>query len=254
MTVLRHRLMENFSRAAQGYDARAQFQHGQTLRVFDAASMLLVPQARILDVGCGTGQFAALASAHSPQWQVMGIDIAQGMCHVASSRCQVLQADARQLPLAAESVDAVVSSLCLQWVDDLAAAFAEMARVLKPGGRAIVASLGPQTLKELRAAATVAQLPFALLPMRGQEEYREAITAAGLSVSFFEQVEETEYYPQVQALLDSMRLIGAGNSFAPSGGLMGTRRFRAMLSAYAPTSAGIPATWERLFMVLHKPS
>lgn len=254
MTVAKRRLMENFSRAAEGYDARALYQHGQTLRVFDAAAMVISPQARILDIGCGTGQFAALAAEKNMPWQILGVDIAEGMCRVASARCRAIQADAQQLPVASGSVDAVVSSLCLQWVGNLAPVFSEIARVLKPGGRAVIASLGTKTLHELRMAADIAEAPLALLQMQSAGEYRSAIATAGLSISFFEQSQEIEYYPNVQGLLDSMRHIGAGNNFAASGGAIGPQRFKAMLAAYETlrVDAGIPSTWERLFMVLHK--
>ncbi len=248
--------MYHFSRAAEGYDARAQFQHGQTARVFDAANMLFPKHARIVDIGCGTGQFAGMASSAHPHWKVMGVDLAEGMCRVAATRCHAVQADVLSLPLADASCDGVVSSLCLQWIGALNDAFAEIARVLKPGGRAVIASLATQTLHELRAAAADAALPLHLLPMRSPAEYRSAVDAAGLVAHLFEAQEEIEYYPNVAALLDSMRLIGATSQpSSTSGGLTGARRWKAMLAAYdrLRSPEGLPATWERLFMVLHKP-
>jgi malonyl-CoA O-methyltransferase len=256
MQVARTRLQRNFSRAAEGYDAQAQFQHVQTRRVLDAALMLLPARARMVDIGCGTGYFAQMARGHRPHWAVVGVDIAQGMCQAASMRCDVLQADAAQLPFADSTLDAAVSSLCLQWVEDKARAFGEIARVLKPGGQAIIATLGTDSLQELRAAAVQVVLPLGLLPMVRAEDYRAAIASAGLAVTLFEQSCDVEHYATVGALLDSMRGIGAGNSFgdAPRG-MTGAGRYRAMLAAYEKSRdpKGLPATWERLFMVLRKP-
>lgn len=256
MAVKRTRLMQNFSAAAPEYDARAAFQRVETARVYDAARMLLAADARILDIGCGTGQFAAMAHQAQAGWRITGLDIAQGMCRAAQARCPVLQADAQSLPLADGAFDAVVSSLCLQWAEDLPQAFAEIARVLRPGGRAIIASLAEASLKELRAAADVAALPLGLLAMQGGDAYRVAIAQAGLAVTMFRQQADIDYYPDVSALLDSMRLIGAGNNFTGSArGLTGAGRWKAMLRAYETlrTPRGIPATWDRLFMILHKP-
>lgn len=256
MHVARARLQENFGRAAAEYDARAQFQHVQTRRVFDAAWMLFPENARVLDIGCGTGYFATIAKEKRPHWQVLGLDVANGMCVVAKSRCGVVNASAERIPLAECSVDSAVSSLCYQWVEDTQAAFAELARVLRPGGRAVVATLGAQTLCELRACAQAVALPLQLLPMRGFEDTQAALRNAGLGITFAEARLVTEYYPDVTALLDSMRAIGAGNNFAGQGrGFLAPKRWAALLAAYAQkrTPEGLPATWEHHFFVLHKP-
>ncbi len=257
MLVASSKLQQNFSRAAAAYDDRAQLQHVQTRRVFDAAVMLLPEGARVLDVGCGTGTFAQMATSRRLSWRVTGVDIAAGMCQAAAARCAVMQADAASLPVADASVDAVVSSLCLQWVEDKARAFSEIARVLKPGGQAIVATLGESSLQELRAAASAAELPLGLLPMASAADYRTAVEAAGLSVTLWEQSADVEYYVSATALLDSMRLIGAGNNFGDGArGLTGARRWKAMVKVYEKQREpkGLPATWERLFMVLRKPA
>jgi malonyl-CoA O-methyltransferase len=257
MSISRARLQQNFSRAAAEYDSRAHFQQTETRRVLDAALMLLPHSARLADIGCGTGYFAQMARAKRPDWKIFGIDIAAGMCRAAAAHCGVAQADALQLPLAAASVDAVVSSLCLQWVTDPAAALTEIARVLRPGGRAILTSLTTETLRELHAAAAQAQLPLGLLPMRDEAIYRAAIAASSLETSLFQRQSTVEYYADVAALLASMRAIGAGNNLAASGQAMtGAQRWKAMLRAYETqrTPHGIPATWDRLFLVLGKPA
>lgn len=257
MPIATAKLQQNFSRAAEAYDARAQFQHVQTRRVLDAAVMLLPEAARLVDIGCGTGYFAAMAASRRPEWRMLGVDIAAGMCREAAKRCTALQADALQLPIADGSMDAVVSSLCLQWVEDKARAFGEIVRVLKPGGQAIIATLGAVSLRELRVAAVAAELPLGLLAMGDAEDYRAAVAAHGLSMTLWEQSLDVEYYTSVSALLDSMRHIGAGNNFADAPrGLVGVRRWKAMMRAYenARRPKGLPATWERLFMVLRKPA
>jgi SAM-dependent methyltransferase len=57
------------------------------------------------------------------------------------------------LPLAANSLGLVWSNLMLHWLDDPLPAFRELHRVLEVGGLLCFATLGPDTLKELRAAA-----------------------------------------------------------------------------------------------------
>lgn len=253
--ISNQRLKQNFSSAAAKYDARAMFQHMQTARVLDAALMLLPAQAVIADIGCGTGYFASLAYEKRPWWNTIGVDIAPGMCVVAATRCTAIAGDAVALPLTEQSMDAVVSSLCYQWVENHGRAFAELTRVLKPGGLVIIASLGEATLQELRASADEARVPLGLLPMRRMEQVQESLTAAGLEVVLADQRLETAYYPTVSALLNSMRSIGAGNNFvsAKTTPLTPTR-WNALVAAYEKQriTEGIPATWDHQFFIVHK--
>lgn len=248
-------LQQNFSRYAAQYEARAHFQRVQCARVADAALMLLPERARVLDVGCGTGMFHALTKEKRPGWQWLGLDIAAGMCAQAKLHGSVMQADAALLPLADGSVDAVVSSLCLQWAP-LNSALAEMHRVLRPGGRLIVSSLGDATLHELRAAAHHAGLPLALLPMQSAAAYKNALTRAGFALTCFDARHTVLPYANVRALLDSMRRIGAGNHLPRVGGsLTGAKRWQAMLTHYEQwrKPEGLPATWDVFFMLGRKP-
>ena len=256
MLVARQKLQQNFSRAAAEYDARAEFQHIQTRRVLDAALMLLPECATLADIGCGTGYFAFAARERRPAWRVFGVDISTGMCDVAAARCTAITGDAARLPLADGCVDAAVSSLCYQWVEDHTAAFAELARVLKPGGRAVIATLGAATLRELRECAVSAEMSLGLLPMRAFAETKTALTHSGFEISYADYALETCHYPSVAVLMDSMRSIGAGNNFAhATRGFLSPKRWAMMVADYEKhrTPHGIPATWEHHFFVLHKP-
>jgi malonyl-CoA O-methyltransferase len=255
MQVQRARLQQKFGDAARDYDALAQFQHVQTRRVLDAALMLLPESARVLDVGSGTGYFAHAANAVRPNWRVIGLDLAFGMCEVAKTRCATVNADAVRLPLADASMDGAVSSLCYQWVEDQHAGFKELARVLKPQSRAIIASLGESTLTELRGCAAKAQLPLSLLDMPSHSATLNALEGAGFTITMHDVRHEVRHYLSVAALLDSMRAIGAGNNFAGGArGLTSPKRWAAMLHAYEAwrTRDGIPATWEHHFFVVSK--
>jgi arsenite methyltransferase len=102
------------------------------------------PGGIALDVGCGPGTVtASLARAAGPDGLALGLDLSQAMLAravraEAGPQIAFLRADAQQLPLRDETVDAVVSIAVLQLVPDPAAALAEMARVLRGGGRLAV--------------------------------------------------------------------------------------------------------------------
>ncbi len=97
-----------------------------------------------LDVGSGPGNVtASLARAAGPDGLALGVDISEPMLAravrgEAGPQVGFLRADAQRLPLRDNTVDAVVSIAVLQLIPDPAAALAEMARVLRPGGRLAV--------------------------------------------------------------------------------------------------------------------
>jgi arsenite methyltransferase len=102
------------------------------------------PGGIALDVGCGPGSVtASLAQAAGPDGLALGLDISEPMLAravraEAGPQIGFLRADAQRLPLRDETVDAVVSIAVLQLVPDPVVALAEMARVLRPGGRLAV--------------------------------------------------------------------------------------------------------------------
>jgi demethylmenaquinone methyltransferase/2-methoxy-6-polyprenyl-1,4-benzoquinol methylase len=91
----------------------------------------------VLDLACGTGDFAELCRALGAT--VIGLDFSRGMLAAARSRLgaqvDLVQGDALRLPLADASVDVAVSGFALRNFAALPPVFAELARVLRPGGR-----------------------------------------------------------------------------------------------------------------------
>lgn len=108
-------------------------------------AMRLQPGEAILDIGCGPGYLTQELARHAgPSGRVIGIDTSQPMLDVAAARCEELRntsfrlADATSLPFADASLDAVAVVQVYLFVPDLVQALAEVARVLKPGGRAVI--------------------------------------------------------------------------------------------------------------------
>jgi ubiquinone/menaquinone biosynthesis C-methylase UbiE len=104
-----------------------------------------------LDVGSGPGNVTAqLAQAAGPDGLAVGLDISEPMLAravdaQAGPNVAFLRADAQQLPLRDETVDAATSLAVLQLIPNPAQTLAEIARVLKPGGRmaVMVPTAGP---------------------------------------------------------------------------------------------------------------
>ncbi len=90
----------------------------------------------ILDVGTGDGQIARVLASRGAT--VVGVDPTQAQISVAARRGggpAYVRSGANALPFAPQSVDAVLACLVFEHIDDLDDAIAEVARVLRPGGR-----------------------------------------------------------------------------------------------------------------------
>jgi len=107
--------------------------------------LALEPGERVLDVGSGPGLLARdMASTVGPSGRVCGLDPSEPMLARARERCadqpQVSfeKGSAASLPYDDASFDAVVSTQVYEYVPDIPGALAEIARVLRPGGRVAI--------------------------------------------------------------------------------------------------------------------
>lgn len=115
----------------------------QRRRTLDA--LALAPGQIVVDIGCGPGYLTReIAEQVMPLGRAIGIDTSQPMLDVAAARCsdrtnvEFRHGDATALPFENASIDVVAVAQVFLFVPALALAFAELARVLKPGGRAVV--------------------------------------------------------------------------------------------------------------------
>jgi SAM-dependent methyltransferase len=103
----------------------------------------LRPPMEVLDVACGTGALTkAAATSVLPGGRVVGVDLNPGMLAVARRKEAAIEwceAPAESLPYGANTFDAVVSQFGLMFFSDQRRSLAEMWKVLRPGGRLVVA-------------------------------------------------------------------------------------------------------------------
>lgn len=135
-----------FARIAPRYDTLNRvmtFGMDQTWRV-RAARLALGNQTapRVLDLATGTGDFAIALQSVSAQSRIIGLDLVPEMLELASKKNGVnavplLAGDALDLPFPPNTFDAITSAFMLRNVVSLDRAFAEMARVAKPGARIV---------------------------------------------------------------------------------------------------------------------
>ena len=96
--------------------------------------------AEVLDAGCGTGGLIKTLNQSHPGWRFSGLDFMPMACALARERTQVeiVEGSVSALPFSDKSFDAVISADVICQIDDAASAVQEFARVLRPGGMAII--------------------------------------------------------------------------------------------------------------------
>lgn len=134
---------EYFNNLAAKWDGMVSAEAPATLAAIVARSGL-IPGMKVLDVGCGTGLLVPfLLDAVGAEGELVGIDFAAGMVRQAQAKgfgpnCRFLEADVTALPFGNGVFDAVFCNNALPHFPDMAAATAEMHRVLKKGGRLVI--------------------------------------------------------------------------------------------------------------------
>ena len=148
-----------------------------------------IPQGIALDAACGTGRHAATLTdlGHA----VIGVDATEAMLAIA--RAKVPSADFRlgqleALPVDDASVDLVTCSLSLTHVERLEPVVQEFARVLRPGGRAIISDIHPFMAMTSGVAAFPTEdgslgIPFVMNRTHHVSEYIQAFLGAGLLIT-----------------------------------------------------------------------
>ncbi|MGE3772252.1 MAG: malonyl-ACP O-methyltransferase BioC [Gammaproteobacteria bacterium] len=246
-----------FDEAAATYDLHAALQREVATRLVERLAYTTLAPALIVDLGAGTGYCTQLLERRYRKARVVLADLAPAMLATARraaprwfARRHYVCADARALPFADASVDLIVSSLTMQWCEDLLAVFADCARVLKPGGLVLFSTLGPDTLKELRAAwGNVDDAPH-VNRFRDMHEVGDALIEAGLSSPVMERDDLVVTYADVLTLMRDLKGIGAHNSLSERNRtLTGRHRLAALTAAYEPFRRDglLPATYEVVY-------
>lgn len=253
----RDQVRRAFGRAAAGYAEHAVLQHEVEDRLLERLDFVTTPPQRVLDLGCGPGR----ASGHlRKRWRkadIIAMDLALPMLQQARREGSWLRplarvcADARQLPLADNSIDVLFSSLCIQWIVDLPALFDEFRRVLRPDGFLALSTFGPMTLRELRAAwADVDRAPH-VSQFADIQRVGDALLAAGFRDPVLDGEDITLTYADAGALMRDLKAIGATNADTyRRRGLTGKSRLKAVAEAYEEyrrDDGRLPATYEVLY-------
>lgn len=192
------------------------------------------------------------------------ISIAPSPATAALCPRPVIVADEDSLPLADASADLVLSCVALHWVDDLPGLFADVLRVLKPGGLFLAVMPGEETLRELRDSLARAELAVEggvsprVLPMLTLKDGGALLQRAGFAEPVVDRDRLTVDYADPLRLMADLRAMGETNALTERRRTPLRREtLSAALAAYAETYANdegrIVATFDLVTLTAWKP-
>jgi malonyl-CoA O-methyltransferase len=259
-TFNKQQVRNNFDRAAERYDRAAVLQREVATRLLERLDYVLIQPEAVLDVGAGTGYVSQGLASRYNKASIIDMDFSlkmllQGVKNIPWYRrpfCKklLLCGDAEHLPLASESVDLLISSLTIQWCNDLQQTFAEFRRVLKPGGLLMFTTFGPDTLKELRQSWASVDQQGHVSPFLDMHDIGDTLLNAGMAEPVMDVEHFTLTYPDVASLVKDLKDIGATNTLQQrSRGLTGKHAYKAMQEAYESLriSGTLPASYEVVY-------
>lgn len=227
-----------------------------------------------LDLGANSANFLRKYSGEGGIKTLYMLESCREMLHRHEHEWAVKQRDMQivpmytdeeaPLPLPDESVDMVVSSMSLHWINDLPGVLAEVRRVLRPDGVFLAAMLGGETLVELRSAFTLAQMEREggvsahTSAMVGIADAGNLLTSTGFALPTVDTDVLAVEYEDAGTLFDHLRSMGESNAslMRRDGGRPDTMLAAASAyhALYGEQDGVVSATFQLIYMIGWKPA
>jgi SAM-dependent methyltransferase len=178
-------------------------------------SVIQRPFPTVVNLGAHTGLLGQALRAHGRHDVVVDVDPSRGMLGL----CQgpTVCADEELLPFKAQTIDAVVSALAFQHINDLPGTLVQIQRALKPDGLLLAALIGGESLTELRQAFVAAESEIEggasprVAPFADGRDLGSLLQRAGFALPVVDSDRFTVSYAQPLALMQELRAMGATN-------------------------------------------
>ncbi len=250
-----------FEASADRYDDVAFLQREVASRLLERLDLLKMTPATILDLGSGTGHCTEALAKRYPHARVVALDLSETMLHHTRRRFShwqrfrkkhgFISGDAENLPFADNSFEMLFSNLTVQWCGDLEQTFSEFRRVLKPGGVLFYTTLGPDTLRELRASWAEVDEGVHVNTFLDLHDVGDAMLRSRLAEPVMDMEHITLTYRDSMTLMRDLKELGAHNvNPGRQQGLTGPRKLKAVMQAYEQFRQAdglLPATYEVIY-------
>jgi malonyl-CoA O-methyltransferase len=208
-SIDRRAARRRFERAAKTYARFSRLEAEVAARMLERLDYVRLAPRRILDAGSGPP--SRQLCKRYPEAVTIALDFSLAMlgsagwlARLTGARLLRVCAELDRLPLAQASLDLVWSNMALHWLADPLPAFREFRRVLSPNGLLMFSTLGPDSLKELRAAAGADRV-HGFIDMH---DLGDMLLAAGLAAPVMDMELITIEYANADRLLADLRASG----------------------------------------------
>jgi malonyl-CoA O-methyltransferase len=217
-----------FERAAGSYAGVSRLEAEISARMLERLDYIRLAPRRVLDAGSGPPRRDLLR--RYPAASVIALDFSLAMLRQPrywffQRKPLALCGELERLPIADGSLDLVWSNMALHWAGEPLGVFREFRRVLAPGGLLMFSTLGPDSLKELRAAAG----PQRVHRFIDMHDLGDMLLAAGLSNPVMDMEMLSIAYADGSRLLADLRASGQTSARADRPRGLAGRRFTAEL-------------------------
>lgn len=233
----------SFDKAAKSYDAAAVVPTEIRNRLLERLDFVKLQPKVVLDLGAGTGHASKALKHRYKTAEIVAVDLSPAMLVESDRRqswlrrFQRVAADAHRLPFKDGSAQLVFSNLMLEWCHDPDAVFQEIRRVLQPGGLLTFATLGPDTLRELREGWRKIDAYPHVHRFIDMHDLGDALMRAGLAEPVMDTERLTVTYPHLDALLEELVASGSTNlAHGRMRGLTSKARLQSLGQLVRPTS------------------
>ena len=205
-----------FDRASASFRAASVVHDEARDRLLRRLEYVRLSPETIVDIGCADGRGARALATRYPDARVVAVDVSRAMLKLAArtlrmhGNAAVLGGDAERLPLAGNAAQLMLANMVLPWCR-AESLFAEGARVLSDGGLLLFATLGPDSLQQIRRAWAAVDDRIHVHGFFDMHDLGDLAVAAGLREPVLD-VDRIELsYRDVGALVRDLRDCGGVN-------------------------------------------
>ncbi|NQV85516.1 MAG: methyltransferase domain-containing protein [Woeseiaceae bacterium] len=247
-------IRRRFERVANTFDD-ADFVHAATRAGLLARIEPLLLEAKlVVDLGSATGAASQLLQKRFRAARIISVDLSHQMLMKGRekkswySSTAFVQASADALPFPSECVDVIFSNLLLPWMSDHTKVFSEVARVLRKGGVFAFATLGPDSLQEIRRAWKQIDSNPHVSSFIDMHDLGDGLVGAGLRDPVLDVDRLRVDYQNSDRLFADLTAVGARNALRQRANtLTGKQRYAAMVAALSGVDGKIGLDLELVY-------
>jgi malonyl-CoA O-methyltransferase len=256
MSRIDFKLMQQRSNAIAHVFDKASILHQEIAwRLLEHLDFIKFYPETILDCGARTGFTTQLLKKKYPKKNILAFDFSSEMLqhfkkhYFWQNHIPRICGAPLHLPFKTHSIDFIFSNLLLTTIDDIPNCLLEMQRVLKPGGLLLFSTLGPDTLKELRACFASVDENSHVHSFLDMHDVGDLLLKVGFKDPVMDMEHLTMEYQNMDLLFQDLKQTAMTNALQDrSRGLMGVKRWQRMLAHHPKTNEGtMPATFEIVY-------